>query len=355
MFTLEDRKGRKMAMRPEGTAAVVRALIQNGLDGTPDILKYYYTGPMFRYERPQKGRLRQFHQFGGEVFGSAEAIVDADLIESIWFYFETLKLPGIELHLNSLGDQQCRPVFREALLQYLNKHQSSLCVDCQRRLQTNPLRVLDCKEEGCAKIVAGAPIILDFLCEPCKQHLDQVTTLIKATGRSFQINPRIARGLDYYNRTVFEFVAENIGAKSTVCGGGRYDDLVTSLGGKPTPAIGFAMGIERLILLLEVYRPLTAPTPAIWIAYMGEALQREAFMLSTSLRRHNLPCYFDYQYRSLKNQLGRASKQGAKGVLILGEDEIKTQTVTLKDLASGQQQRIDRNQLVSHLEKWLKT
>lgn len=354
MFTLEDRKGRKLAMRPEGTAAVVRALIQNGLDGTDQVRRYYYMGPMFRYERPQKGRLRQFHQFGAEVFGSEAPLADADLIECIWLYYEALNVTGLELQLNSLGDANCRPAFRTALAAYLGKHEAKLCDDCKRRLHVNPLRVLDCKEEGCAAIVAGAPTINDYLCGDCKTHFAQVTNLLKANGRKFTLNPRMARGLDYYNRTVFEFVADGIGAKSAVCGGGRYDGLVQEMGGKPTPAIGFAMGIERLILLLQQGKEPQQPAAGgAWIAYMGEALAPAAATLASKLRRAGIGCRFEYQAKSLKNQFARANKEGVSLVLILGEDEIKNGTVTVKQMTSGTQESVAATALIGRLQQLL--
>lgn len=353
MFTLEDRKGRRLAMRPEGTAAVVRAMMQKGLDGNGEVLKYYYIGPMFRYERPQKGRLRQFHQLGAEIFGTTAPLADADLLESIWFFLETLQLKGVELQINSLGDSTCRPPFRNALLAFLKRHEKNLCADCQRRMQTNPLRVLDCKEEGCIKIVADAPMMIDYLCVACREHFETVKNLLNASKRNFTVNPRMARGLDYYNRTVFEFVAEGIGAKSAICGGGRYDDLIESLGGKPTAAIGFAIGIERLILLLEQIKPLQPVAPDFWVIYMGDKLADEAFKLATVLRREGFSCHFDYQSKSMKNQFGRASKANARFALIIGEDEIKNKEVTFKNLTTGQQQKFGRDQLQNHLKTLL--
>jgi len=350
MYTLQDRKGRTLALRPEGTAAVVRALIENGRDGSTELQKYYYIGPMFRYERPQKGRMRQFHQMGAEVFGSTAAIADVDLLLTIQLYLEKLGLQGIELHLNSLGDEHCRPKFRDALQSYLKKHLSHLCADCQTRYSLNPLRVLDCKEPSCSKIIEEAPTILEHLCSECRQHLNQVETLLRNAKLNYHINPRMARGLDYYNRTVFEFLADSIGAKSAVCGGGRYDNLVKELGGKATPAIGFAMGLERLILLLEQQKPQVVAGSKVWFAVMSEQDLATAVQLAFELRQNNISCQLEYQPRSLKNQLSRASKQGALFAVILGKDELAQQRVSLKNLMSGHQESLLQKDLLQHLQ-----
>lgn len=354
MFTLTDRKGRVMALRPEGTAAVVRALIQQGRDGIAEVQKYYYFGPMFRYERPQKGRLRQFHQLGAELYGSTSLVGEAELIEAVWHYFDALGLQQISLQLNTLGDENCRPQYRQKLLQFLNSIKPKLCSDCQARIDTNPLRVLDCKNSQCQSLLQAAPKMVDSLCAGCQQHFTDLQKLLKASGRKFELNPNMVRGLDYYNRTVFEFAADSIGSQNAVCGGGRYDSLVASLGGKATPAIGFAMGLERLLLLLEQQQPITPSAPHCWIIYMGENLQSAALLLANELRQQGLSCGFDQISRSLKHQFGRANKMGAPFALVLGEQEIKDNSVAVKNLKNSTQVTMPRQELLPYLHQQLK-
>ena len=347
MFTLTDRKGRTMAMRPEGTAAVVRSLIEKGHDGGVELQRFYYLGPMFRYERPQKGRLRQFHQLGAEMFGSTHVAAEVDLIESIWLYFESLGLQGITMQLNTLGDAQCRSQYREKLLKFLTSISNKLCTDCQARMHANPLRVLDCKVAACQEALRPAPHIVDSLCPGCIAHFEQLKASLRDHGRKFELNPKMARGLDYYNRTIFEFSSDQIGAQSAICGGGRYDGLVEQLGGKPTPAIGFAMGLERLILLMEQNRPCIAKPLHTWIVYMGEQLLPHGLQLAKKLRQAGIACLLDYAGRTVKNQLGKASKEGAILALIIGENEVAQGTVTIKEMASGEQQSVAADQLLA--------
>ncbi len=353
MYTLQDRKGRLLAMRPEGTAPVVRALIQKGLDGRGEARKFYYMAPMFRYERPQKGRLRQHHQLGAEIFGTDSPYADVDLLESIWLYLESLGLKDIQLLLNSLGDEQCRPQYRQALVKFLKSKHHNLCDDCQHRLEVNPLRILDCKVAACNRAVQDAPVIEEYLCDPCTQHFAKVKDLLGEKRSQFVVNPKMVRGLDYYTRTVFEFIGSKLGAQNSICGGGRYDSLVAELGGKPTPAIGFGMGLERLVLLLNQQKSQLPQTQTVWIVYMGELLQKEAFAIARELYRQRIACRFAYDVKNLKNQLSRANKEGASHVILLGEDEMKRGEVTIKELNRGKQQQVSRQELVITLQRLL--
>lgn len=336
MFVMQDRKGRSLALRPEGTASTVRALINAGRDGK-EVERFYYLGPMFRYERPQKGRQRQFHQMGVELFGSASPWADADLLVTLLSYLKTIGLNETVLQLNSLGDGACRPLYLEKLMSYLTAIKKELCDDCQRRIDSNPLRVLDCKNPDCQKVLEQAPSPLDHLCGECRDHFNQLQDLLTSQGHTFTVNPRMVRGLDYYNRTVFEFVSSNLGAQNAIGGGGRYDTLVEEMGGKPTPAIGFAMGLERVVLLLQELDVQSKPVQPTALIALGEAARAAAFDLASQLRQHGLPVIFEYEELSFKNQLKRANRRDLDTVLILGDNELEQQTVTLKDFRSGEQ------------------
>ena len=339
MYTFEDKGGRSITLKPEGTAGAARLFIENGLAGSPLPLKAYYIIPAFRYERPQAGRLREFHQFGIEVFGSDGYYTDAEVILAASLFLERLGVKT-RLELNSIGCPECRAEYNKALKEYFRPHLSDMCETCRSRFDKNPLRMLDCKEEGCKKFTADAPAILDYLCPDCKAHFEGVKRLLTAEGVEFTVNPRIVRGLDYYTRTVFEFVSDRIGAQGTVCGGGRYDGLIGQLGGKPTPAIGFAAGIERLMLLMENTGLSFGENqkPRIYIAGMDEKSREAAFRLASQLRKEGISAETDSMNRSLKAQLKYADKLGAEYVAVIGEIELANGGVNLKEMKSGNQE-----------------
>lgn len=337
MYTFEDREGKVFALKPEGTASVVRALIENGKCGDTLPLKLFYITNCFRYEKPQAGRSREFVQFGTEVFGSADAGADFTVISLAASVLKELGIKGTKLHINSIGCPDCRPKYREALVSYLEKNSSSLCDTCKGRLLTNPLRVLDCKCESCKKVAEGAPKTIDYLCDNCKDHMDKLTAMLDSCGLEYEIDTHIVRGLDYYTKTVFEFIAEGIGAQSTVCGGGRYDGLVKELGGPALPACGFGMGITRLLLAMEqsgveIPRP---DAPALYIASMGQAAQVKAQKIVWSLRESGLRVECDVVGRSLKAQMKYADKIGAKKVLIIGDTELESGKANLRDMTGA--------------------
>ena len=336
MYTFEDKGGRSITLKPEGTAGVVRLFIENGLASSPMPVKTYYITPAFRYERPQAGRLREFHQFGIEVFGSASYQTDAEVIFAASTFLDMLGVKT-QLQINSIGCKTCRAEYNRALKEYFKPRLVGMCETCRLRFDKNPLRMLDCKEEGCKKINAGAPNITDFLCEECAEHFNGVKSLLDGYGKKYTVNPRIVRGLDYYSKTVFEFVSDEIGSQGTVCGGGRYDGLVEELGGNPTPAIGFAAGIERLMLLMEnSSAPFPeADKPAIYLAGMDEISRAAAFKIATDLRLKGVRAEIDHMGRSVKAQLKYADKIGAKFAAVIGEDELKSKVLNVKNMADG--------------------
>lgn len=353
MYTFEDKGGRSITLKPEGTAGAVRLFIENGLASVPMPVKAFYITPAFRYERPQAGRLREFHQFGLEVFGAASAETDAEVIFAASSFLDKLGIQKTQLQLNSIGCKTCRADYNRALKEYYRPHLDEVCATCRTRFEKNPLRLLDCKEEGCKRFVAGAPRIVDYLCSACSEHFEKVKSLLSAQGVEFTVNPAIVRGLDYYTRTVFEFVSTAIGAQGTVCAGGRYDGLVEELGGAPTPAIGFAAGIERLLLLMEntgVAFP-EEPTPLLYLAGMDDETRAKAFGLATSLRQKGICVEIDHMGRSVKAQLKYADKIGAKYVAVLGGNELATGEVSLKRMADGTQSTVKLEELYAYLKK----
>lgn len=340
MFEVRAQKGTDLfALRPEGTAGAVRAAIENGLLNDALPLKAYYIASCFRHERPQAGRLREFHQFGCELFGAASPAADAEVIAIAGHALSMLGLKGIELNLNSIGCPECRRNYYQALRAYFEAYTDRLCPTCLVRLEKNPMRLLDCKVPECGEIAKDAPVMLDYLCEDCKTHFESVKSRLYAQGIGFKINPRIVRGLDYYTRTVFEFISTGIGAQGTVCAGGRYDGLVQELGGKPTPGLGFGMGLERVLLLLEEQGiVLQEPRQCdLYIGSMGEEANRKACELAASLRREGFWVECDLMARSVKAQMKYANKLGARMSLILGENELQTGKALLKDMESGEQ------------------
>ncbi len=353
MYTFEDKGGRSVTLKPEGTAGAVRLFIENGLFSSPLPVKTFYITPAFRYERPQSGRLREFHQFGIEVFGSAAPETDAEVILAASEFLKELGIKQVRLEINSIGCPECRAEYNKKLKEYFKPRLGELCETCRTRFESNPLRLLDCKEEECKKINAGAPSILESLCPDCARHFERVKELLKAQGVEFTVNPRIVRGLDYYTRTVFEFVSDRIGAQGTVCGGGRYDGLVSSLGGPQTPATGFAAGIERLMLLMEnTGAEIPKPTKIrIYIAGMDESSRSAAFTIARELRQAGVAAEFDHMERSVKSQLKYADKVGAEYVAVIGEDELATGVVSLKKMATGEAVAVKINDLCAYLKK----
>ncbi|MGB9867567.1 MAG: histidine--tRNA ligase [Bacillota bacterium] len=354
MYTFEDRGGRSLTLRPEGTAGAVRALIQHGLLAGPLPVKWYYFGPMFRYERPQGGRMRQFSQFGVEVFGAPGAMADAEVICLAMDYLGKVGLKQLQLEVNSLGCPACRPAFREALVGYLEPRKQLLCDDCRERLVRNPLRVLDCKVDGCKQVAKDAPSPIDYLCDSCRSHFDEVQQLLGAAGIQFSVNPHIVRGLDYYTRTVFEITHGKLGAQATVCGGGRYDNLVEELGGPPTPAVGFGLGLDRLILCLKEENALGGLDKAIdaFVVYQPD-LWLQAFALARKLRQNGLVVEIDLIARSLKAQMKHGGRLNARFAVILGEMEAQTNSVTLKHMRSGEQRQVPADEVVELIrEAW---
>lgn len=346
MYTFEDKGGRSLTLKPEGTAGAVRLFIENGLASEPMPLKTYYITPAFRYERPQAGRLREFHQFGIEVFGAQSPETDAEIILAASSFLEKL---GVEarLEINSIGCKKCRAEYNEALKEYFKPKLSEMCDACKTRFVKNPLRILDCKEEGCKQIAKSSPKISDYLCGDCKTHFESVKKLLDAQGLKYTVNPDIVRGLDYYTKTVFEFVSDKIGAQGTVCGGGRYDTLVEELGGNSVPAIGFAAGIERLLMLINSFPE--DGKPEIYLAGMDERSRAVCFSIACALRKKGICAEFDHMQRSVKSQLKYADKIGAKFVAVIGESELETNTVNLKNMADGTQTEVKIDELYQYL------
>ena len=335
MYSFEDKGGNKVTMRPEGTASVMRAFIEHKMHAIDPVARLYYMGPMFRYERPQKGRYRQFHQIGAELTGVADPTVDAHVLTMLTHFFAELGLTEPTLQINSLGCPACRPVYREALKGFLLNRIELLCEDCERRYQTNPLRALDCKSPGCQEATKGAPSMLDYLCPDCTGHFDTTRRYLDLVGTPYSINERMVRGLDYYTRTTFEMVTSLLGSQSAVAAGGRYDGLISELGGPQLPGIGFAMGVERVALLLA--EKDFSRRPELFIATMGEAAHAEAFRLMAALQRLGVSVELDYEGKSLKSQMRRADKFRSRFTLIIGDDELGRGTAPLKDMDGGVQ------------------
>jgi len=333
MYSFQDLDGTSLTLRPEGTASVVRSYIENGLYGREPVSKLFYLGAMFRRERPQKGRLRQFHQIGAEVLGRDDPLVDAEQLVMLAEYFSVLGLATARIELNSLGCSSCRPAYREELRRYAEAHRSSLCGDCNRRIERNPLRILDCKED--AANLKDAPVMVDRLCSACAEHFAAVRGRLDAESVPFHLNPRMVRGLDYYCRTAFEIVAEGLGAQNAIGGGGRYDGLTADLGGPSVAGVGFALGIERLVLALR--GPECATAFDLFVAPLGERAEARAFHLARELRREGLRVEIEPGRRSLKSHLRRADKLAAAFVLIVGDDELSRGAGVLRDMRSQQQ------------------
>lgn len=348
-FADKDAKGSLLTLRPEGTAGVVRAYLESGLYQTDPAQKLFYAGPMFRRERPQKGRLRQFYQIGAEVLGRKDSQIDAEVLLLMGDFFARTGVEGLTLELNSLGCLRCRPAFREELLTFLRAKLEELCANCRNRIERNPLRVLDCKEESCTRATASAPSILAFLCLACREHFESVQEFLRAGTLGYRLNPRMVRGLDYYCRTTFEWTSEQLGAQNTVAAGGRYDGLVEDLGGPAIPGVGFALGVERLALLLKMSKSQDAPRPVFYVAWVGKEAQSWAFPVVGRLRRRGIRVEVDGEEKSLKSQMRRADKLRAIWVLLVGEEELKTGKAILRNLDAKQQLEIGLDRIESEM------
>lgn len=347
MYTFNDKGDRSMTLRPEGTAGVARSYIENGLaqNGLP--LKTYYIASIFRYEKPQNGRLREHHQFGVEMYGSDLPKADVEVISLANTFLRNVGLTELALNINSIGCKECRAKYNQALKEYIGANLEGMCATCKSRFDKNPLRILDCKEERCKAITANAPKILDYLCDDCKEHFEGVQKGLTALGIAFTVNPGIVRGLDYYTRTVFEFVSTDIGAQGTVCGGGRYNHLVEEVGGKPTPAAGFGLGLERLLLVLENTNNLRAEEKGIdvYVAPLGERASDESQAICQQLRQAGLSAETDLMGRSLKAQMKYADKINAHYVAIIGDDELDQGVATVKNMKEGESKQITLDDL----------
>lgn len=343
MYTFEDKGGRSLTLRPEGTAGVVRSYIENGMASLPSPLKFWYEMPMYRYENVQKGRYREFTQIGVEVIGTDSYLADVETILLGLNIFERLEIPNIKLNINSIGCPTCRAKYQEALRDFIRPNLDSYCDTCKTRFEKNPMRILDCKEKKCKEMNQGAPVILDYLCDDCREHFENVKSLLEKSGVKYEIDPNIVRGLDYYTRTVFEFVSEDDGL--TVLGGGRYDGLIKEVGGQDTPAIGFAMGVERLLQIFEKYNAdkFVKNNTQLYIATIGEKAEVFATNLVTDLRYGDVIAEKDICGRSLKAQFKYADKIGALYVITIGDDEVDTKLAKIKNMKTGEEKEVSLN------------
>jgi histidyl-tRNA synthetase len=347
MYTFQDQGKRSITLRPEGTAGVVRAYLEHNLGETSPLVKLYYFGSMFRQERPQKGRLRQFHQFGIEAIGSEDPSLDAEMIQMAERICRDVAITDFRLHLNSIGCPVCRPVHRDKLLEFMRGKVGDLCEDCKTRYMRNPLRMFDCKKKECTEQLANAPVMLDYLCPECRIHYNQVKSYLKELKVDYLEDPRLVRGLDYYTKTAFEIKSPLLGSQDTLCGGGRYDLLVEELGGKPTPAVGFAAGMERFILVLQMQKKFKFKEKNLnlFIATLGDEAKVFASKLIKELREKKVSCDTDYLQRSLKAQMKEANRLKAEKVLIIGEEEIKKGKAVLRDMLTGEQKEIELDRI----------
>jgi histidyl-tRNA synthetase len=348
MYTFRDKADRSLTLRPENTASVVRAAIENNLFETAAPLRFYYIGPMFRYDKPQKGRFRQFHQYGVEVLGDDAPQLDAEVIFAAVDFLRQLGIEQVQLELNSVGCPNCRPAYLQVLRQAAQGETEGLCADCQRRLAGNPLRIFDCKQHACTGVAQRLPVIGDHLCQECRDHFAAVREALSWMNVPFRLNPRLVRGLDYYTKTAFEVTSGQLGAQNALLGGGRYNNLVRELGGPDMAGIGFAAGMERIILHLEHLAP--PPARRLFVAYGEAQWLAHAVQLAQALRREGYPVYLDYQGRNLKKQFKKADRIAAAYALILGADEIQNSTISIKDMASQEQSQIP----LKDLNAWLK-
>lgn len=360
MYTFSDKAGRSITMRPEGTAPAVRCYVEHHLYNLPSPQKFFYSGPMFRYERPQKGRFRQFYQIGAEAFGVSQPSIDAEIIAMLKNLFEALGLKEINFEINSIGCEKCRPDYKNALLNFFGDKLTDFCPDCQRRYSTNPLRILDCKVDRCTELrqrgpkkvadflgCEGAPYVTDYLCNECREHFEELLYRLNSLNISYSLNPDLVRGLDYYTKTAFEATSEHLGAQKAVAAGGRYDKLVEEFGGPATPAIGFAIGMERLAALIEEKPAEKHPAPKVFIAALGREAEIESFRIAEDLRAKGFWIEFNYGGASLKSQLRKADRIGAEFAFIIGDNELKSGKIQWKNLKTGQHGEIPITDAIS--------
>ena len=353
MYTFTDRGGRSVTLRPENTAAVVRSYLEQKLYADSQAAKLFYIGPMFRYDRPQAGRLRQFHQFGIEAIGPVGPSVDAEIIMLAVRFFESLGLANLNLLINSVGCPKCRPQYRLLLQEFLRDKQADLCTNCQSRFDRNPMRILDCKEEKCNRLSVGAPQMVDCLCDECATHFAGLQQYLNAAGITYSLNPRLVRGLDYYTKTAFEIQYPSLGAQSAICGGGRYDGLIEECGGPATPGIGFAIGLERVLLAMEKQELLGSAedTLPVWVIPIGAEAMLPALSLLNQLRDAGIASDMDHGGKSLKSQMKQANRLGARTVVMIGEDEARINQVTLKNMETGEQTRLSAIDAINQLKQ----
>ncbi len=351
MYTFTDRGGRSITLRPENTAAAVRSYLQNKLYADNALTKLFYIGSMFRYDRPQAGRYREFHQFGIEALGESNPAVDAEVIILAVRFLESLGLKDLELSINSVGCPTCRKAYRDKLQDFFREKLSGLCDDCRSRYDRNPMRILDCKNEKCQELSVGAPEIADCLCDECREHFEQVKANLTAAGIKYKLDPRLVRGLDYYTKTAFEVKYPPLGAQSAVAGGGRYDGLIEEIGGNPTPAVGFATGLERVLLALEKQDLLQVQEETIdaYVVALGDEAQLAAFKLLNDMRTNGLAAQMDYAGRSMKAQMKQANKCNARFAVIIGEDELKEEAVVLRDMRGSEQEKVSMKDIINKL------
>lgn len=349
MYTFDDKGGRSITLRPEGTAGAARSFLESGLCNETLPQKVCYLTSCYRYEKPQAGRLREFHQFGVECFGAQSPLADAEIISLANTFFKELGVKDLTLEINSIGCPTCRAEYHKALKTYFEGRKDELCDTCKDRLERNPMRILDCKSPVCSEIAKDAPVVLDYLCDECREHFEKVKSYLNAQNIAFKVNPRIVRGLDYYTKTVFEFISESIGAQGTVCGGGRYDGLIEELGGQKTPSLGFGLGIERLMLLMEA-QGCEFPKesmPDLFIAALCEKAQLKAVEIANDMREEGFTCLYDVNGRGLRAQMKYANKLGAKYTIVLGDDEVESGIAKLKNMESGEETEIALQTFVS--------
>lgn len=353
MYTFKDFAGRSITLRPEGTSPVVRAYVEHKEYAGIQPNKYYYNIPCFRYEKPQSGRLREFHQFGVETFGTTDMMADAEIIAIGYEFIKEMGITDVKLEINSVGCPNCRGEHRKALKDFLKPKYDQLCPTCQERYHTNPMRILDCKSPIDQELVQGAPMMLDYLCEDCAKAFDELKANLDAFGIEYEVNPKIVRGLDYYTKTAFEFVTTKIGAQGTVCGGGRYDGLVEEIGGPSTPGVGWGMGKERMLMTMEAcgFEIPQEPGTDVFIAFMGDAGKMAALKLMKDLRAAGVAVQMDVMGRSLKNQFKHANRIHAAKTIVIGDSELEAGKLTIKDMESGEQTEVPMDGIVAALSK----
>ena len=348
MYTFVDRGGRSLTLRPEYTPSIVRAIIENSLHLKPQPLRFYFIGPMFRYDKPQKGRFRQFHQMDVEVFGEEDPAIDAEIVEMADFLCDSLGVKDRNILVNSVGCRRCRPFYREDLEAAAEKHRDELCDDCRCKIGTNPLRIFDCKVETCREVAREFPKITDYLCSQCDEHFRQFRSYLDSYGIEYRIDPFLVRGLDYYTKTTFEIVSAELGAQDSILGGGRYDDMMKDFGGPDICGIGFAVGMERLLTLV---RSKERPDIFAYVVTLGEDAKKVGIDLARAVRRTGVECLIEYKKRSLRNQMSRADKLGAAWVLIIGEEEVQKREYQLKKMESGEQLSYTREELLEFFSR----